>query len=212
VIVQGPIDAIAVTLASRGHYIAAERDFWMLSCYRLDPLYTRLPDGTDPAESLAIAGPKALTEALAGARPLAERLLAERLANLPPAEALREATRVVAARPSRHWDQDSSAISARLGVPIAQVRHSLLTLVNEWNTDPRKAAQQPLRAIGEVKRRMSAAVEGPAEQLKKPPARGLDQRLQPNPPSTGSTWRTKPEEGEYPHQAGPGHRGPEHGS
>jgi hypothetical protein len=73
VVVEGPVDAIAVTLASRGRYIgvaplgtclteeqaaqlarlalhpivatdadpagrtAAERDYWMLSCYRLDP-------------------------------------------------------------------------------------------------------------------------------------------------------------------------------
>jgi DNA primase catalytic core len=229
VIVEGPMDAIAVTLASQGRYvgvaplgtsltdeqahhlarigrqplvatdadlagrIAAERDYWLLSSFRLGPLYARLPEGTDPAELLAIAGPTALTDALAGAQPLAERLMDERMKNLPPAEALLEATRVVAARPSRHWDQDSSAIGVRLGVPIAQVRHSLLTLVNEWNTDPRQAAQQPLLAIGNVKRRISAAVERPADRLWTAPARGLDQRVHPNPQSTGSTRRTKPE-------------------
>ena len=111
VIVEGPMDAIAVTLASRGRYIgvaplgtsltdeqahqlarigrqpivatdadlagriAAERDFWMLSCYRLDPLHARLPDGTDPADLLALGGPTALTEALTAAQPLAEQLL-----------------------------------------------------------------------------------------------------------------------------------------
>jgi DNA primase catalytic core len=234
VIVEGPMDAIAITLASQGRYIgvaplgtslteeqahqlarigkqpivatdadlagglAAERDFWLLSCYRLDPLCARLPDGTDPADLLALAGPAALIQALAAAQPLAERLLAERLANLPPAEALLEAARVVAARPSRYWDLDSSAISARLDVPIAQVRHSLLTLVNEWNTDPRQAAQQPLRAIGEVKRRMSRGVEAPAEQLRPPPARGMDQRRHPTPQSTGSTWRTQREERRVP--------------
>jgi DNA primase catalytic core len=229
VIVEGPMDAIAVTLAGRGRYIgvaplgtsltdeqahqlarigtqpivatdadlagriAAERDFWMLSCYRLDPLYARLPDGTDPADLLALGGPIALTEALAAAQPLAERLLAERIKNLPPVEALLEATRVVAARPSRHWDQDSSAISARLGVPTAQVRHGLLTLVNQWNTDPRHAAQQPLQAIGDVKRRIGAAIEGPPGQPRTAPARGLDQRLHQNPQPAGSTRRTKPE-------------------
>ena len=111
VIVEGPMDAIAVTLASRGRYIgvaplgtsltdeqaaqlarigvhpivatdadpagriAAERDYWMLSCHRLDPLHARLPEGTDPADLLALKGPTALTEALAAAQPLAERLL-----------------------------------------------------------------------------------------------------------------------------------------
>jgi DNA primase len=135
VIAEGPMDAVAVTLASRGRYIgvaplgtsltdeqaaqlaalavhpivatdadpagrmAAERDYWMLSKYRLDPLYPRLPVGTDPADLLALRGPKALTEALAAAQPLADRLLNERLNNLPPAQALLEAARVVAARP-----------------------------------------------------------------------------------------------------------------
>src|SRR5215217_9281872 len=105
VLVEGPMDAIAVTLASRGRYlgvaplgtsltaeqaaqlarscaqpivatdadlagrIAAERDYWMLSCYRLDPLYAQLPDGTDPADLLALKGPTALTDALAAAQP-----------------------------------------------------------------------------------------------------------------------------------------------
>jgi DNA primase len=230
VIVEGPIDAIAVTLASRGRYlgvaplgtsltdeqahqlarigrqpivatdadlagrIAAERHYWMLSCYRLDPLHVQLPDGTDPAELLASRGPTALTEALAGAQPLAERLLDERLKNLAPADAVLEASRVVAARASRHWNQDSSTISARLGVPTAQVRYSLLTLDNQWNTDPRQAAQQPLQTIGDVKRRISSAVEGPAKQPKAAPSRGLDQVLHPNPQATGATRRTKPSE------------------
>ena len=127
VIVEGPMDAVAVTLASRGRYlgvaplgtsltdeqaaqlartgmhpvvatdadlagrIAAERDYWLLSCYRLDPLHTPLPEGADPADLLALKGPTALAEALAAAQPLAERLLDERLNNLPPVPALLEA-------------------------------------------------------------------------------------------------------------------------
>jgi DNA primase catalytic core len=200
VLVEGPIDAIAVTVASRGPYlgvaplgtsltdeqasqlarlgvhpivatdadpagrIAAERQFWILSCQRLDPLYARLPEGTDSADLLALKGPKALTVALAAARPLAERLLDERLANLPPAEALLEAAWVVASRPSRHWDPGSRAISFRLGVPMAQVRHTLLRFVKEWNTDPSRAAQQPLQTISQVKHRISAAVDCTPEQ------------------------------------------------
>jgi DNA primase len=187
VIAEGPMDAIAVTLASRGRYIgvaplgtsltdeqaaqlaalavhpiiatdadpagriAAERDYWMLSKYRLDPLYPRLPVGTDPADLLALRGPKALTEALAAAQPLADRLLNERLDNLPPAQALLEAARVVAARSPRHWNQDSSVISTRLDVAMAQVRHTLLTFVKDWNTDPRRAAQQSLQAVCDLK-------------------------------------------------------------
>jgi len=212
VLVEGPMDAIAVTLASRGRYlgvaplgtsltaeqaaqlvrlavlpivatdadpagrIAAERHYWMLSCYRLDPVYAPLPEGTDPAQILAQKGPTALTGALAAAQPLAERLLAERLNNLPPAEALHEAARVVAARPSRHWEQGSSAISTRLGVPMTQVRHTLLTLVKDWNTDPRKAAQQPLQAIGEIKHRTSIAAHRAAEQRRTSLAREANTR------------------------------------
>jgi DNA primase catalytic core len=234
VIVEGPMDAIAVTLASQGRYIgiaplgtsltdeqahqlaglrgqpivatdadlagriAAERDFWMLSCYRLDPLYAQLPDGTDPADLLAVRGPTALTDALAAAQPLAERLIDERLENLPPAEALLEATRVVAARPSRHWDQGSTAISSRLGAPMVQVRHALRTLVNEWNTNPRRAAQQPMQAIGAVKRRMSRGVEVPAEQRRTVPARDLSQRLDPDAMSMGNARSTKPEDKQIP--------------
>ena len=212
VIVEGPMDAIAVTLASRGRYIgvaplgtsltdeqaaqlarisghpvvatdadpagriAAERDYWMLSCHRLDPLHTRLPDSTDPADLLALKGPTALTQALAAAQPLAERLLQERVANLPSAEALREAAWVIAARPARHWDQDSSAISTRLGVPMAQVRHTLLTFVKQWNTDPRQAAQQTLQTSGDFKHRISSTVKSPGEQPKTPFARSVRQR------------------------------------
>jgi DNA primase len=173
--------------------VAAERDFWMLSCYQLDPSYARLPDGTDPAELLTIARPTALTDALAGAQPLGERLLDERMKNLAPVEAVLEATRVVAARPSRYWDLDSCAISARLGVPMAQVRHSLLTLLQEWNTDPRRAAQQPLQAIGEVKRRISAAVEDAGKQPRMTPTRSRP-APPPNPQSTGARRRIKPSE------------------
>jgi DNA primase len=86
------MDAIAVTLASRGRYLgvaplgtsltheqaaqlahlavhpvvatdadlagsmAAERAYWMLSCDRLDPRYVQLPEGTDPADLLALKG------------------------------------------------------------------------------------------------------------------------------------------------------------
>jgi DNA primase catalytic core len=226
VIVEGPMDAIAVTLASQGRYIgvaplgtslteeqahqparsgtqpivatdadlagriAAERDYWMLSCYRLDPLYARLPEGTDPADLLALKGPTGLTDALAPAQPLAEQLIDERLANLPPADASLEAARVVAARPSRHWNQGSTAISSRLGVPTVQVRHALRTLVNQWTTDPRQAAQQPLQALGEVKRRISKANEVATQQHRTALPPHVDQRRQPNPQPAGNTNRT----------------------
>jgi DNA primase catalytic core len=216
VLVEGPMDAIAVTLASRGLYlgvaplgtslteeqasqlarlsvhpivatdadaagrIAAERAFWMLSCQRLDPHYAPLAEGADPADLLALRGPTALTEALAAAQPLADRLLEERLANLPPAQALLEAARVVAARPARHWEQGSSAISLRLRIPMPQVRHALPRFVKDWNADPRRAAQQPLQTISAVKHRISTAADSPAEQRRTPLAREAHPRARPS--------------------------------
>jgi DNA primase len=204
VLVEGPMDAIAVTLAGRGRYIgvatlgtslteeqaaqlarlfvhpivatdadragriAAQRDYWILSC-RLDPLHAPLPESTDPADLLALKGPAAFRRVLAAAQPLAQRLLEERLVNLPPAQALLEAARVIAARPSMQWDQGSRAISTRLGVPMPQVRHTLLTLVREWNTDPRRAAQRAQQSIDKVKHPISTAGESPAQQRRTPP-------------------------------------------
>jgi hypothetical protein len=81
-----------------------------------------------------------------------------------PPQALLEAARVAAARSPGHWNQDSSVISTRLDVPMAQVRHTLLTFVKDWNTDPRRAAQQSLQAVSDLKRRISAVAESAAEQ------------------------------------------------
>ena len=154
VIVEGPMDAIAVTLASGGRYtgvaplgtsltdeqasqlaligknpivatdadiagrVAAERDFWILTAHRLDPRYALLPEGSDPADLLALNGPEALTTVLDQARPLGERLVDERLTSLPTDQARHEAARVVAARPPECWDQGSSTISSRLNLPL----------------------------------------------------------------------------------------------
>jgi DNA primase len=174
------VHPIIATDADRAGRIAAGRDYWLLSCHRLDRLYVPLPESTDPADLLALRGPTALTEALAAAQPLADRLLDERLANLPPAPALLEAARVVAARPARHWEHGSSAISMGLGVPMPQVRHTLLTLVKDWNSDPRRAAQQPLQTISEVKHRISTAANSPAEHRRIPLTREANTRARPS--------------------------------
>jgi DNA primase len=213
VIVEGPMDAIVVTIASGGRYIgvaplgtsltdeqagqlarigrnpivatdpdiagrvAAERDFWMLTPYRLDPRYAQLPEGSDPADLLARYGPAALVAALDRALPLGERLLNERLTNLPPDRAQREATRILAARPAASWDEDSRTISSRLNVPRPVVRQTLLAQVKDWNTDPRRAATKPLQAVNDVKTRLTGAAQIPPEQRWAVLADQLDQRL-----------------------------------
>jgi DNA primase len=211
VIVEGPMDAIAITLASGGRYLgvaplgtsltdeqasqlaaigknpivatdadiagraAAERDFWILAAYRLDPRYALLPEGTDPADLLALNGPAALTTVLDQARPLGDELINERLTSLPPEQAQLEAPRVVAARPPGCWDQGSNTISSRLKVPVDAVRQTLLTHAKDWNIDPRWAATNPLQRVNEVKKRLTEPI-GP-EQRWAALAGQLDQRL-----------------------------------
>ena len=67
---KNPIVATDADIAGR---VAAERDFWILTPYRLDPRYALLPEGSDPADLLALNGPAALTTVLDQARPLGER-------------------------------------------------------------------------------------------------------------------------------------------
>jgi DNA primase catalytic core len=215
VIVEGPMDAIAVTLASGGRYIgvaplgtsltdeqasqlaaigknpivatdadiagrvAAERDFWILTPYRLDPRYALLPEGSDPADLLAPHGPAALTTVLDQARPLGERLIEERLTSLPPDQAQLEAARVVAARPLGCWDQCSNTISSRLNLPLPAVRRTLLAHVTDWNIDPRRAAAKPLQGVNEVKKRLAGAAPIRPVQRWAALAGQLDQRLLP---------------------------------
>jgi DNA primase len=78
---MNPIVATDADIAGR---VAAERDFWILTSYRLDPRYALLPEGSDPADLLAINGPATLTTVLDQARPLGERLIDERLTSLSP--------------------------------------------------------------------------------------------------------------------------------
>ena len=136
---KNPIVATDADIAGR---VAAERDFWILAPYRLDPRHARLPEGSDPADLLALNGPAALTTVLDQARPLGERLIDERLTSLPPEQAQHEAARVLAARPPACWDPGSNTISSRLNVPLPAVRQTLLAHVKEWNIDPRRAAAE----------------------------------------------------------------------
>jgi DNA primase len=157
--------------------VAAERDFWMLTPYRLDPRYARLPEGTDPADLLDPNGPEALTTVLDQARPLCQRFVEERLASLPPEQAQSEAARVVAARPPAYWDQGSSTISSRLNLRLPAVRRTLLVHVQEWNLDARRAAKRPLQGVNEVKGRPAGAAPIGPDQRWAPLAGQLDQRL-----------------------------------
>ncbi len=147
---------------------------------RQNPAYrpTRPPtEGSDPADLLALHGPEALTTLLDQARPLAERLVEERLTSLPPEQAQLEATRILAARPPACWDQGSNTISSHLNLPLPAVRQTLLAHVKDWNLDPRRAAANPLHSVNEVKKRLAEPAPIGPEQRWAALAGQLDQRL-----------------------------------
>lgn len=200
VIVEGPMDAIAVSLASAGRYVgvaplgtsltdeqaaqlgaigrdpivatdadlagqvAAERDFWMLTPHGLDPTYALFPASMDPAELLALRGPAALVSSLSKATPLGNRLLSERLDNLPPEDALPEAITIVAARPGDVWNVGASRIQTRLGLSQLRARRELRNAVRAWNADPRRAAASELANSNKVRARLATAqAQSPAD-------------------------------------------------
>jgi len=171
------VDPIVATDADLAGQVAAERDFWILTPYGLDPGYAQFPEGLDPADMLELRGPSPLRRVLLGARPLAEVLVEKRLANLPPAQAIPEAAQIVAARPSARWATGSDRISSRLQASMATVRRDLHRAVTEWNRDPRNAAQKPLQNITEVRGRLDAAVTRPPQERWAPLAAELDPRL-----------------------------------
>ncbi|MDN5899216.1 MAG: relaxase domain-containing protein [Brachybacterium sp.] len=213
VLVEGPIDAIAVTFASAGRYIglaplgtwlpdelaaplavgrrdpvsatdadvagqvAAERDFWMLTPHGMDPGYAHLPDDLDPADLLELRGPAALVAALETRRPLGERLLNERLTNLPPEQARLATARVLAARPGAAWDPGMATTAARLQLSQFQASRDLRDAVSTWDADPREVARNELANSSDVRTRLQAAAEkSPAERWA-PLASELDPRL-----------------------------------
>ena len=171
------VDPIVATDADLPGQVAAERDFWMLTPYGLDPGYAQFPAGLDPADILELRGRSQLREALVDARPLAEVLVEERLANLPPAQAIPAAAQIVAARSSSLWAAGADRISSRLQASMATVQRDLHTAVAEWNRDPRVAAQKPLQNITEVRARLAAASSRPPQERWAPLAADLDPRL-----------------------------------
>jgi DNA primase catalytic core len=192
VLVEGPLDAIAVTLAGGGRHIgvaplgtslteaqvaqlhqhgqpavvatdadlpgriAAERDYWLLTLYNLDPRHAALPEGTDPAELVAEGHAAALMNAIAGSRPLAETLIDERLEHLEGAQAVLDAVHVLAAQPPNQWTAGAEHIAERTGLPPSLVRSALASMVRARNADPRRATQLATGQVSETKERLTA--------------------------------------------------------
>lgn len=192
VLVEGPMDAIAVTVASHGRLVgvaplgtslteqqveqlretghlpvvatdgdlagrvAAERDYWLLSPAQLHATHAALPDDTDPASMVEEGQSSRLLDAIAAARPLAESLIDERLANIEePSDAVLAAVQVLAAQPSAEWSSGAEYIAQQTGIPSSLVRFALLPRVQAWNADPRRAGQAAWQA-SQVKDRLAA--------------------------------------------------------
>jgi DNA primase catalytic core len=192
VVVEGPLDAIAVTLAGHGHHVgvaplgtslteaqvaqlhehgrnpvvatdadlagqvAAERDYWLLTLYNLDPTHAVLPEGTDPADLIADGNAARLADAITHAKPLADSLIDERLDHIEGMEAALDAVRVLAAQPPDRWIAGTEHIAERNGLPPTLVRSALASMVRARNADPRKATQAETDQITETKDRLTA--------------------------------------------------------
>jgi len=202
VLVEGPLDAIAVTLAGDGRHVgvaplgtslteaqvaqlgehgltpvvatdadlagqvAAERDYWLLTLYNLDPGHAVLPEGTDPADLVATGKAARLADTITNARPLADSLIDERLDHIEGAEAALDAVRVLAAQPADRWIAGTEHIAERTGLPATLLRSALASMVKARNADPRKATQAATDQISETKDRLTATRnELPAEEV-----------------------------------------------
>ena len=215
VLVEGPMDAIAVTHTAGGHYVgvaplgtaltddqarqlhtlgvqpivatdndpagraAADRDYWLLAPYRLNPLYATLPAGTDPADLIRTGQHGALADALTGARPLAHQLLAQRLTSLPRALAIPEALRVIAAQPPADWEPCEDALIGATGAPATLIRLTLKDHIQAFNHDPQAAAQAALDSLKDAQQAARADTSTPARPFdpSQTPARGTPPRL-----------------------------------
>ena len=214
VLVEGPLDAIAVTLAGYGRYVgvsplgtsltheqarqlgrhgvdpvvatdadqagqlAAERDYWMLTPWLLDPTHAHLPTGMDPAELAQLRGPQALRAALDQAAPLADTLTAERHAHLPTNQALAAAARITAARPAQRWVHAARNITAAATSADAEAfDRQLLARIRAWHTNPRAAVQGAVQELPAVRKRMEAAAAQTPQQRWTALADQLDRRL-----------------------------------
>jgi DNA primase catalytic core len=192
VLVEGPLDAIAVTLAGNGRHVgvaplgtslteaqvaqlhehgrspvvatdadlagqvAAERDYWLLTLYNLDPSHAVLPEGADPADLVAAGDGAGLADAITHARPLADSLIDKRLDHIDGAEAALDAVHVLAAQPADRWIAGTEHIAERTGLPPALLRSCLASMVKARNADTRKATQVATDHVTQTKDRPSA--------------------------------------------------------
>ncbi|HEY3408712.1 MAG TPA: toprim domain-containing protein, partial [Propionicimonas sp.] len=159
---RGHKQPIVATDADLAGKVAAERDYWILTSFGVDPSFANLPDGRDPADLIASGRAGELDAALDSARALAETLIDERLDHLAANQAAIEAVGVLAAQPPEHWTAGAEYIAGRAGIPSSIIRSALVGIVRHWNADRRRAAEHQLAKASEVKQRLAAAARGAA--------------------------------------------------
>ena len=151
------VDPIVATDADVAGQVAAQRDYWILTPQLLRPHYAALPDGCDPAELVATGSSPQLVDALDQARPLADVLIDERLANLPPVEAALAAAPVIAAQPVDAWEPAVHTVAERIGVDADVIRSSAAAFIRAWNNDPDRLASQQRGLTAQVRDRLTGA-------------------------------------------------------
>ena len=151
------VDPIIATDADVAGYVAAQRDYWILTPQLLQPRCAALPEGSDPADLVATGSGPQLVDALDQARPLADVLIDERLANLLPVEAALAAAPVIAAQPVDAWERAVHTVAERIGVDADVIRSSVAAFIRAWNNDPACLADQQLRLMAQVRERLTAA-------------------------------------------------------
>ena len=198
VLVEGPMDAIAITLAGQGRYLgvaalgtslttdqarqlatwpatpiiatdndpagqlAAERDFWLLTPHKLDPLAITLPPGYDPASLYATLGSRQLTHALNQAVPIGGQLLHRVLTNQQTPD-INKILNLIAARPEAAWADALDSATPYLPEAPQSLVARLLTATHAWTTDSMANAHRQLEAPrtppSPASRRPSRAIE-----------------------------------------------------
>ncbi len=151
------VDPIVATDADVAGQVAAQRDYWILTPQLLQPRFAALPDCSDPADLVATGSAPKLVDALDQARPLADVLIDERLANLPPVEAALAAAPVIAAQPVDAWEPAVHTVAESIGVDADVIRSSVATFIRSWNNDPVRLADQQLGLTAQVRDRLTTA-------------------------------------------------------
>jgi DNA primase len=151
---------IIATDADTAGRTAAERDYWQLTAWGINPTPAHLPEGSDPASILTGLGPTTLERILDKATPAASQMINQLITGLPPDQAVDHATRILAASPPSSWQSTSTQIAQTLGVDIDTVRATLARHVDAWNANPRRAATHSLIHDTDTRHRLRNAEHG----------------------------------------------------